>query len=105
MNLTEAHNTFLKAISERNYLDMYKVVDDCSQQLLTEVKFDIKFACDLIDLNSEALGYLGASKQFEGAYEMHKRLIDNRIALFKKCLTDNPDLIKAFNLIIGQSIN
>ena len=102
INLDNTEIEFNRAVSDRKYYEMYVIVNDVTKQYITSGKFNDSTSSRLINMNSDALEYLGASKQFESAHELHAELIKNRISLLAHSLEDRPALVSSFYRIVGR---
>ena len=101
-NRTELDVEFDKALEKRDYHTLYNLINDASIDFLKSDSHSLEYATHLIKLNIDTLQYMGASKQYESAYELHVRLLENRNNLFRWCLRNLPnEVTQAFNRIIG----
>jgi hypothetical protein len=90
-----------QAIEQRDYFKLYNLINNATQSYISMGITDPLISSALINLNTDALEYLGASKQFESAFELHSQLLRNRVAIFELHLTNQPELLQSFKRMHG----
>lgn len=100
---SEFINAFNLLLEKRDYYALFKLVSETSHNYLSEDKEDYDRCILLITYNQDLLEYMGASKQFEGAYDLQNQLIANRNQLFLSCFNESQhDLKTLYKRIVGD---
>lgn len=102
MNKQEKFDEIGGYLQNREFNKIFELLDIESNNYLSSDKNDLQYCIELINLNQNLLEYMGASKQYEMAFDLHNTLIKNRNSLFIKCISDKPELITAFKNIVGD---
>lgn len=102
MKLIELRNKITEKLSNRDYYGMFELVNSYSNEYLEGSVRDYEISLELINQNQDLYEYMGASKQFEMAFELHKKLLRNRNRLFLSCLGELPELKPIFKRCVGD---
>ena len=109
MNITELRSRINEQLKSRNYYGMFELINQATNAYLGNPSADAddyKLCIELINQNQDLYEYMGASKQFESAFELINQLAANRNKLFMSCLTaEQRDLKVAFKKIVGDYSN
>ncbi|MFO0322470.1 MAG: hypothetical protein ACK504_08580 [Bacteroidota bacterium] len=90
-------------LQQRDYYAAYLIIDELSDKYLNSKITNYELCIELINQNQDLFEYLGASKQFESAYDLHKKLKKNRNKLFLSCLSENQKELKnIFKRCVGD---
>jgi hypothetical protein len=100
MNIEEIKNKISNRLSNRDYYGMFEVIDSASDEYVNLELSDYNTCVELI--NQDLYEYMGASKQFEMAFDLHKKLVKNRNRLFVSCLDDKSELKLLFKRCVGE---
>lgn len=99
-DLTYNFNTLLE---KRDYYGLFQLITEASSQYLSEGMNDYTLCIQLITYNQDLLEYMGASKHFEGAYDLQDKLTANRNQLFLSCFNESQqDLKVLFKRMVGD---
>lgn len=102
MNIEAVKNEVSDKLSNRNYIGMFEIIDKFSNEYFNLEQTDYNTCIDLINLNQDLYEYMGASKQFEMAFDLHKKLVRNRNKLFISCLNNQTELKSLFKRCVGD---
>lgn len=103
MDLSELKKNIEIKLSNRDYFGMFESIDNASNIYLNSNTKDYATCIELITQNHDLLEYMGASKQFEMAFDLHNKLIKNRNRLFLTCLNENQNELKSlFKKCVGD---
>jgi hypothetical protein len=103
MNIEELKKKVSEKLSNRDYFGMFKLIDSISEDYLKSSDIDYPLCVELITQNQDLLEYMGASKQFEMAFDLLKKLTRNRNRLFLSCINDNQKELKSiFKRCVGD---
>lgn len=90
-------------LQRRDYYGIYQIIDDLSEKYLGSNTNNYELCIELINQNQDLFEYMGASKQFESAYDLNKKLKKNRNRLFLSCLNENQKELKPiFKRAVGD---
>lgn len=81
-------------LTARDYHGLFKLIDRASEDYLNAKHQDYTLCIELISQNQDLYEYMGASKQFESAFELINKLMQNRNQLFISCLNKNQSELK-----------
>ena len=102
MNIEDIRNKISEKLSSRDYYGMFEIIDKASNDYLNLGLSDYNICIELIAQNQDLFEYMGASKQFEMAFDLHKTLVRNRNRLFISCLNDKTELKSLFKRCVGD---
>jgi len=103
MSITDLKKSVGEKLTNRDYYGMFEIIDHASNQYLDENRLDYDFCIELITQNQDLYEYMGASKQFEMAFELINKLATNRNRLFMSCLTEGQwELKSIFKRAVGD---
>ncbi|HEX8574918.1 MAG TPA: hypothetical protein VF677_01350 [Flavobacterium sp.] len=103
MNIEELKNAIESKLSNRDYFGMFELIDKKSEDFLKSSENDYYLAIELITQNQDLLEYMGASKQFEMAFDLLNKLTKNRNRLFLHCINKNQKELKLiFKRCVGD---
>lgn len=103
MSLVDFRKRVEEKLSNRDYYGMFEVIDRATEDYLDNNVSDYPLCVELITQNQELYEYMGASKQFEMAFELHSKLAKNRNRLFLSCLTEEQHELKTiFKRAVGD---
>lgn len=103
MNLIELKSNIENKLSHRDYYGMFEIIDSASNEYLEKKINELKICIELITQNQDLYEYMGASKQFEMAFDLHNKIIANRNKLFLSCFNENQQELKPlFKRCVGD---
>ena len=103
MDIIEIKNSISNKLSERDYYGMFQIIDSSCEQYLSEKKINYSTTIELINQCQDLYEFLGSSKQFEMAFDLHNKLISHRNRLFISSLTGNQNELKGiYKRIVGD---
>jgi hypothetical protein len=102
MTKEELKNKISSKLATRDYYGMFEIINSESNNYLDNAKIDYDLCIELINQNQDLYEYMGASKQFEMAFELINKLAKNRNLLFLSCLNDKPELKPIFKRCVGD---
>lgn len=103
MNIIDLKKRINEKLTSRDYYGMFELIDQASNIYLNEKNSDYTLCIELITQNQDLYEYMGASKQFESAFELINKLLTNRNRLFLSCLTRDQQELKAiFKRAVGD---
>lgn len=104
MGQSSFKNELDELLKQRSYYEMFKIIERESNDFLTNKIDNYNLCVELINLNQDLLEYMGASKEFEMAFELHNKLMQNRNSLFISCIPENKkELIEIFKRCVGDT--
>jgi hypothetical protein len=102
MNVNELKKLFDEKLRTRDYLGMYELLNKYASECLDNSINNKELSIELIERSQDLLEYMGASKQFEMAFDLQNTLISNRNKLFLSCLKSEQQALKhLFLRIVG----
>lgn len=102
MNLAALKKEAEEKLTARDYHGLFKLIDRASEDYLNDKQQDYGLCIELISQNQDLYEYMGASKQFESAFELTNKLMQNRNKLFISCLNEDQNELKLlFKRAIG----
>jgi hypothetical protein len=103
MSIADLKKSVSEKLASRDYYGMFEIIDRASNMYLDENSLDYDLCIELITQNQDLYEYMGASKQFEMAFELLNKLITNRNRLFVSCLTQEQQALKSiFKRAVGD---
>src|ERR1017187_9272780 len=94
MTIKEIRNIVEDKLNNRDYYAIYLLIDELSENYLNSNANNYELCIELTNQNQDLLEYMGASKQFESAYDLNNKLMKNRNRLFLSCLNENQKELK-----------
>jgi hypothetical protein len=102
MNIEDIKNKINDKLSNRDYYGMFEIINNASNEYFDFGLSDYNICIELINQNQDLYEYMGSSKQFEMAYDLHKTLVKNRNKLYISCLNDKIELKSLFKRCVGD---
>jgi len=102
MDIENINNRISDKLSKRDYHGMYKTINNASAEYLEGELSDYNLCVDLIKHNQDLFEFMGASKQFEMAFDLQNQLRTNRNRLFLSCLGEKNELKSLFKRAVGD---
>lgn len=102
MNIKDIKNKISSKLSNRDYYGMFEIIDNASNDYFNSGLTDYHICVELINQNQDLYEYMGSSKQFEMAFDLHRTLVKNRNRLFLSCLNDKVELKYLFKRCVGD---
>lgn len=102
MDIKNIKNEVSNKLSNRDYYGMFEIIDNASNDYINLGLSDYNTCVELINQNQDLYEYMGSSKQFEMAFDLHKKLVKNRNKLFVSCLNDKIELKSLFKRCVGD---
>jgi hypothetical protein len=102
MNIEDIKSKIREKLSNRDYYGMFELIDNASNEYINLALSDYNTCIELISQNQDLYEYMGASKQFEMASDLHRKLVKNRNRLFISCLDDKKELKSIFKRCVGD---
>jgi hypothetical protein len=103
MKVAEIKKAVDEKLSQRDYYAIYLFIDGLSEEYLNQGKSDYDLCIELITQNQDLCEYMGASKQFEMAFELHNKMTKNRNRLFLSCFNNEQQELKVlFKRAVGD---
>ena len=103
MNISDIKSEIEIELSKRDYYAMYKIIDNVSSEYLDCNMNTMEICVELIKQNQLLYEYMGSSKQYEMAFDLHNKIIKNRNRLFLSCFTkEQSELKELFKRAVGD---
>lgn len=102
MNIEDIKIKISDKLSNRDYYGMFEIIDNASNEYINSALTDYNICVELINQNQDLYEYMGSSKQFEMASDLHRKLVKNRNKLFISCLNDKAELKPLFKRCVGD---
>ena len=102
MELKELKKNIADKLLNRDYYGMFELIDTYSRKYISGSIKEYEVCVELINQNQDLYEYMGASKQYEMAFELHNKLVKNRNQLFLSCLDKKPELKPIFKRCVGD---
>jgi hypothetical protein len=104
MEIEKLKTVIQEKLNERDYYGAFVFIDNLSDEFLTAKSNDYKLCIELITQNQEIYEFMGASKEFEMAFDLHNKIIKNRNRLFLSCFSENQSELKGlFKKCVGDN--